>query len=52
VTGNGNGHPRVPTQTVRAKWPEFLLAQTEELIDVYAAASKYAFDRHGHLGLR
>ena len=46
--GNGNGHAPEPPQNIPATWAQFLLTQTEELIDVYATASKYASDRHGN----
>src|ERR1019366_9259964 len=46
--GNGNGHTPEPPQDIRAAWAQFLLTQTEDLIDVYATASKYASDRHGN----
>ena len=46
--GNGNGHAPEPPQDTRATWAQFLLTQTEGLIDVYATASKYASDRHGN----
>ena len=46
--GNGNGHAPEPQQNIRAEWAQFLLTQTEDLINVYATASKYASDRHGN----
>ena len=46
--GDGNGHAPDPPQDIRAAWAQFLLTQTEDLIDVYATASKYASDRHGN----
>ena len=48
ANGNGNGHTPEPPQDIRAAWAQFLLMQTEDLIDVYATASKYASDRHGN----
>ncbi len=48
ANGNGNGHTPEPPQDIRAAWAQFLLTQTEDLIDVYATASKYASDRHGN----
>jgi hypothetical protein len=48
ANGNGHGHAPDPTQNIRAEWAQFLLAQTEDLIDVYATASQYASDRHGN----
>ena len=48
ANGNGNGHAPEPPQDIRAVWAQFLLTQTEGLIDVYATASKYASDRHGN----
>ena len=48
ANGNGNGYAPEPPQDTRAAWAQFLLTQTEDLIDVYATASKYASDRHGN----
>jgi hypothetical protein len=48
ANGNGNGHAPQPPQDIRATWAQFLLGQTEDLIDVYATASQYASDRHGN----
>jgi hypothetical protein len=48
ANGNGNGHAPQPPQDIRVAWAQFLLTQTEDLIDVYATASKYASDRHGN----
>jgi hypothetical protein len=48
ANGNGNGHAPEPLQNIRAEWAQFLLTQTEDLIDVYATVSKYASDRHGN----
>jgi hypothetical protein len=48
ANGNGNGHTPEPPKEIRATWAQFLLTQTEDLIDVYATASKYASDRHGN----
>jgi hypothetical protein len=48
ANGSGNGHAPEVCQSVRAAWAQFLLAQTEELIDIYAEASQYASDRHGN----
>jgi hypothetical protein len=48
ANGNGNGHAPEPPPDTRAAWAQFLLTQTEDLIDVYATASKYASDRHGN----
>ena len=48
ANGNGHGHASDQPQNIRAEWAQFLLAQTEDLIDVYATASQYASDRHGN----
>jgi hypothetical protein len=48
ANGNGNGHNPDPIPNTRIVWAQFLLTQTEDLIDVYATASKYASDRHGN----
>src|ERR1019366_2579260 len=39
ANGNGNGHAPEPPQNIRAAWAQFLLTQTQDLIDVYATAS-------------
>jgi hypothetical protein len=48
ANGNGNSHAPDPIPNTRIAWAQFLLTQTEDLIDVFAAASKYASDRHGN----
>jgi hypothetical protein len=48
ASGNGHGHTSDPRSNIRFAWAQFLLTQTEDLIDVYATASKYASDRHGN----
>ena len=41
---NGNSHAPDPIPNTRIAWAQFLLTQTEDLIDVFAVASQYAIE--------
>jgi hypothetical protein len=49
--GNGstNGNSKPPAElNIHQGWAQFLLAQTNALVDVYAAALNYASQKHGN----
>jgi hypothetical protein len=48
ANGNGNGHAASEPSHLHLGWAQFLLTQTEALIDVYAAASSYASAKYGN----
>jgi hypothetical protein len=45
--GNGNGSPHLETSP-RPAWAQYLLEETNALVDVYAAALNTASSRHGN----
>jgi hypothetical protein len=47
--GNTNGNSKPPAElNIHQGWAQFLLAQTNALVDVYAAALNYASQKHGN----
>jgi hypothetical protein len=48
LSPNGHTNGAEPSLTVHAGWAQYLLQTTDALIDVYAAALRYAGEKHGN----